>query len=361
MHLKTSSAPSGHPINVGIQFLRILLCFFVVVIHYQDPAKLFGLRADLYPMAFSAVPVFLILSFYFLKPKKLAKDPAYRKKRADRLLWPQIFWTLAYCVVFYFLERLTGVDLYHGPADLFWQFFFGCGYNATAWYQVVLIWMTVLVFLLFCLPGERTALFCLGGLSVLSLVLSYSGLLGNFSHIMKNAPPVIWGAPFYPGYILDPIGRFAETLPYVFLGLLLGQTDLLNRMKKNRWSSLLFGGLLAVSFFLHRFLPQPEGFCYGGIWLILMALFFVLFFWCLPFEKLPEKICWWIKKISDCSMGVYFIHRMIGVAIYVTPLRLLLHMQDGTLHDCAVVCLASFIVTALLSLIPSRRLREALS
>jgi len=77
-------------INLGIQILRFLLCFWIIIIHCSHVKK----NHKKYLGKGFHVPTFIFLSFYFYYPTIAKKDINKVISRFQRLLIPYILWPL---------------------------------------------------------------------------------------------------------------------------------------------------------------------------------------------------------------------------------------------------------------------------
>ena len=80
----------------------------------------------------------------------------------------------------YIAERILGVDIIDGIRALFWQLVTGHAYhvNAPLWYMAVLIWITVLFYVLF-LNNSKGSIYIVHVLSFVVLIMQYTGF--NYS------------------------------------------------------------------------------------------------------------------------------------------------------------------------------------
>ena len=86
----------------------------------------------------------------------------------------------------YIAERILGVDIIDGIRALFWQLVIGHAYhvNAPLWYMAVLIWITVLFYVLF-LSDSKGSIYIVHVLSFVALIMQYTGF--NYS-LFKDFP-----------------------------------------------------------------------------------------------------------------------------------------------------------------------------
>ena len=353
--IETRESKTPPRCNVGISLLKIWMCFEVVLVHFwKRPAGgelAWPLRILPHYLGV-AVPVFMLLSFTLTDVAAAAHDNSKIRHRLRRLLVPQIFWTVAYYVVYKALDICKGTSLAAEPYTFWWQLFLGHSMNMTVWFQIDLIVLTVLGFLLFRFLSERQALICvtIGGL--LALVFQYSG--GNWA-MFEN---VSWSKAYYFNFVKYPVGRFFEMIPYAVVGIWLCRFMFFKKCSEH-WLYIVSLALFGTFFFLnYRVFVAPRGYGYGGFYLIAMALVTLPLFYYLPLGWLPETAAKAINHVAGYTMEVYFMHRLTRNVLYHTGLNELLKMRSGSIYDCIVIyivcCLSAWAVKSCF-----RRLRTA--
>lgn len=73
-----------------------------------------------------------------------------------------------------FIGKYKGIKLLHGVGDFFWQLIMGHSYNSVAWFQIDLIILTVLFWIIFKYFKVEKALLITILLGCFALVLQYS-------------------------------------------------------------------------------------------------------------------------------------------------------------------------------------------
>lgn len=197
----------------GLSILRIISCFCVVLIHFCGKENLQGnsnitifniVKQIFYYIYPTAVPIFMILSFYFFSKILNEQDNEKFKDRMKRLIIPQVFWTIVYAIVFKVLF-ITTANWTKNPniSDFLYQFFLGHSQNIneTMWFQVDLIILTLLYFLIFRFMKREKAIICICVLAITSIFLQYSGINYNTFKDLINETRY-------------PLGRIAEVIPY---------------------------------------------------------------------------------------------------------------------------------------------------
>lgn len=136
--------------NIGLAFLRIWMCFEVVIDHFKDwnGIQVMDLNQPfrvLFQFGGIAVPVFMLMSFTLSNIEEIiTSDNSKIKHRMYRLLIPQLFWTLVYFFIYWLIDLRKNLDLIKDFSDFWWQLFLGHSINQTTWYQIDLIMLTVI-------------------------------------------------------------------------------------------------------------------------------------------------------------------------------------------------------------------------
>lgn len=296
--------------NVGLNLLRILLTFFVVLDHFwwkAGPEMNSGFCKGLWQLRTLSVPAFMVMTFFFTANRFRSCDVPWLRKRFVRLLEPFVFWAVVYWIV------SAAVSVFDGGyavkfTDLLWQLALGSSQKLCMqfWFHGDLIILTALFFLAFKVGRHAKAYFHLAfGAIALGFTLQYTPL---------NDAMVGW-MPFEAKYTL---GRIAMMLPYAGTGFLLAAL-------KDRLDSVSAGARLTVALFglwllwlvlYHDVCPRPPSEVgYAGLDRHLMAWGSLALFYYIPFDKMPAVFSKAVMGVSKYCMGVYCIHLMLGYLI----------------------------------------------
>lgn len=322
-------------LNYGLALLRIWMCFEVVCCHYWkgDISKIWNVLnygRDL------AVPCFMLMSFYFLaiSVNKQNADSLkhFTAKRLFKIALPQIGWT----IIIWIFENICSVfepDRKQGIGNLIIQLFTGHSYNTAMWFQIDLLVLTLLVIGIYWITknkNSRVIIFCV--LLLVAFFLEYSELLYE---------PI----SYLRGEIRYPLGRLIEMIPYAMCGLILFESNILNRINNKL---ILVGSiiyLLAFSIKHITFYFQPQGYNYQGITLFCGALAAFLIFKNLPCDVLTNRIKRIVSVISGCTLGVYCMHISFGRCI--NYLLNLCGVTQNTLLECFVIFIVGISISML--------------
>lgn len=269
--------------------LRIILCFLVVYRHTYTGERTF-LVGYLYALSTSAVPVFMMLSFYLTAKHIERWDWSYVCERNVRLMIPM--WGGA-IVSFGLLYPIVDMDI----KNLLFQFFCGKGVNGPLWFLCIMWVMTNLFFAMSYFLKQKYiyAVYILLGIS---LLLQYTGL--NF-YVFKNIS----------GEIRGSYGTMMEVVPYACLGILCWKHNLIEPLKEKRYLNLLIIMIVFVEFFIKGSIFNIEHFGYGGINLIVVSCAVFLFAYIFPLQWIPFKINIFLGKAAEYTLGIYWTHLVV--------------------------------------------------
>ena len=331
-------------LNISVALLKMLMCFEVVCCHFwlYEKTDVPIFLTPFYVLKDCAVPVFMLLSFFYFYKHLDEMNLNKLMMRIKRLYIPQFVWGVVYWLLFSLLDILLKVDHVKGLKSLGWQIFTGHSeaLNPSMWYQFDLIILTVLVSILAIVGKKNITIYSLFILTIVSLVLQYSGinqmLFGNLIYELKY-----------------PIGRLAEMIPYVFLGLTLKNSEIFYRIQKYRWYVMIFAVSLMVInsylFWINK-VGQVRGFSYAGGFLIIMSLCLVTIVFLIPQEVFKSKKIYIISEtISRYTLGIYCMHRLVGrVLKYIMSF---LGIQLDTFLLCIIIYLVSYCISYSMSMI----------
>lgn len=330
--------------NLGLSLLKMLMCFEVVLCHFWRTDECSLWLMPFWFLQSCAVPVFMIISFYFTQKSFFNCDKTYIKKRVWRLAWPQIGWAIIYYVVYVSVEMVLHIDTVDGIGDLFWQMFTGHSrnLNASMWYQTSLIILTVLFFWVCRGRSEQAARDNLN----LYLLCSVS-LAIQYSEINTT---ILGGLPFELKY---PLGRICEMIPLAVLGFVLADHGFYKKIKRYRypvWPVIAACLVIAVLCQKYAFLLMPEGFGYCGIPNIISGFCLVTAAVLLPLKNIPEFAKTIIEFVSRYTLGIYCMHRLVATLLFGILERM--GIQTGTFALCIVVYILCYLASWILYKIP---------
>lgn len=277
-----------------------------------------------------AVPVFMMMSFIFTGPLLEEHNAKKIKKRIERLFVPQIGWAVIYWCIYKIIDMLYGLDLENGITDLFWQIFFGHSQNlnVTMWYQVDLIYITIL-FLSVILIFKRSYIPVLYFIGAVALVLQYSGINMFFNN-----------SRFEVKY---SSGRFMEMLPVAVIGFMIARDGTLEKTRRHKYLAVSIS--IFTIFMVNRYnvFIDIQGYGYSGIKCIAVAAAFIILFYFLPLNRLSGRYKKVLIKITSYTMGIYCMHQLVYRLINLIISVYSLDIRTGTFSGCIFIYIICFI------------------
>ncbi len=311
--------------NYGLDLLRTYMCLMVVCIHYWDSSRcvhpiiylLSGIR-------FYAVPSFMLMSFFLVQQNLLRHENEWIKRRFERLLIPQIGWTVIYWGCFRTFDDVFETHFLDKNC-FWWQLFLGHSprLNQTMWFQIVLIWITIIFLIVIKLfPKKQEMVFI--GLACLSYLVSYSGIL--YLSLEKLRTEVAY-----------PIGRMVEIIPLAVAGYFIGSKQVLKRIEGIK-KAIFVGG--AVLYFINTeygLFSPVDGFGEQGVHKLVFSIFFVAIAYHLPVDRCSDRIKKIIKQSSKYTMGIYCGHRLVGTVFDSIINHWELRIPSHTFLECITI------------------------
>jgi hypothetical protein len=244
----------------------------------------------------SAVPVFVLLSFYLLGSSfSNNKDEGSSKivKRLKRLFGPFLFWSTLGMVVY--IKRIS-------LRNIVTHLFFGTVFDAPLYYLVILIYLTLFMWLIvrFGVKIQSVIMLVLVGFCVW---LQYSGTNYNLFVSLPEKESVT-------------LGRLAELYPYSAIGYFVGYRfnirnclDMREQIKILLYVPLLIVLFLSMLFYFH---DRLDGFGYQGGCLLLFSVTFFMLFLLLPNGLIKQFLPRIVLSVSGISLGIFCSHYLIN-------------------------------------------------
>ena len=285
---------------LGIQILRMILSFWIVIIHCCTCTNSF-IRKILYTNFH--VPAFLIISFYFLYYHLINRNINKIKQRFERLLIPYFIYPIAIFInnniIFtIFKKKFVNLNQNISIKHLINQLIFGINIHDILWFHFYLIMLT-LIYTIISFIFKQDFLFILNILSFICYRLQYLGIIYQFFKRYKEKPHYCMGA-------------IIEIIPYSVTGLSLCSLDLISKFKKNKVKIVALNiiGLYLIG--SCNIFITPNGFRYPGINPNLGGICLFIIFLVLPLEKIKNQIITsFLNFITKYTGGIYLLHMIL--------------------------------------------------
>lgn len=270
--------------NYCLALLRILVCYAVISIHFGTTLPFSGL----------AVPIFMLMAFYFQKDDHTC---LYLKKRLGRIAVPFLVWSLAGFLARSFVDGKIEWQM------LGYQLLFGMPANSPLYFMNLLMINTLIVWAIerwF----EKIWLWLYVFIVLACIAFECSSLNGS-----------VW--TWLPKVGEITCGRFVELLPFAVIGRMLHSLD-----RDGNIVSMIICGIVSCMIFG---LLQVVGICpngcyynYGGLYFIFIAtgMFAIVAGvgnalsseGVARFQHLLRRAA----EFSGLMSGVYFSHKIVG-------------------------------------------------
>ena len=200
--------------NLGIEILRMILCFWVISFHYAGVKNVSKYKIL---KTFFHVPTFMIISFYFNYKALISNDIIKYKNRLERLLIPYIIWPIIFMIIskfsFNYLKIKQIIIL------LLHQYLTGFKVMGSLWFVGILIFFGILFRIITCLFRKR-ALLILQILSIISYFIQYKEI--NYKIFFKYSNDLRSGS-----WVVD-------MMPIAVTGLTLRKRDIFKNLSNDK-------------------------------------------------------------------------------------------------------------------------------
>jgi fucose 4-O-acetylase-like acetyltransferase len=206
--------------NLGIEILRMVLCFWVISFHYAGVKNRLKYKIL---QTFFHVPTFMVISFYFNYKTLISNDIIKYKNRLERLLIPYIIWPLIFMVIskfsFNYLKIKQLIFL------LLHQYITGFKIMGSLWFVGILIFLGILFQIISFLFRKR-ALLILQIFSIISYFIQYEEI--NYKIFFKYSIVLRTGS-----WVVD-------MMPIAVTGLTLRKRDIFKNLSHDKIKNIIF-------------------------------------------------------------------------------------------------------------------------
>ena len=313
--------------NLGIELLRMFLCFRIVLLHYYSSNNPYILKLKRNRFQ---VPCFFFISFYFLFPIFSERKYQKLKLRLERLLIPYIIHPILNWIInniMFLVIKFNRYNRFLTLRDIKTQIMVGRGIYGVGvlWFHFNLLILTVFYFITsnffkdyFLLIFQISALF--------SYAYQYSEI--NLRFFLM-----------YSENISLTIGNLLETFPISIFAFSIAYIKIYRIMLKNRGKWILF----SISFLYlvrnYNIFQKIRGFSSPGVEKNFVSFFLFATFSLMPLEILNSKILLLIMQITNYTQGIYCLHFLLQ---YYLKLKF---DKKGTLIGCIFLYIFSYFIS----------------
>lgn len=331
---------------VGYDILKVIMAFEIVCCHFgQNIADNNFISKKILDLKLYAVPVFMYLSFYLIGKNLSDLSLDFIKKRFSRIVIPYIFWGVVGSILCWIGNTVFSDYRFVEKLDLnavIWQLMTGHSkINPSLWYSMVLLWIMIVLIIIELVFGKCSK-YLLGLITILCIISQYTGFNYNmFSQL--------------PYELMYPLGRFYEMFPYATIGIWMANLNINDRIRESKKTEIgyvlfLIGAFIFVCSFRVNIGNITPNYMYGGLKYLFAAMILVSFAELISFHtEHNNKLDFIISKITSYTMGIYYMHFVVGKYIEVIFINLSRNTQ--TVFMCIVIYLICYMISALINVI----------
>ena len=309
---------------IGIEILRMFLCFRIVVLHYYSSNNRYLLKMK--ERQFQ-VPCFFFISFYFLYPIIIQKNFQKLKLRLERLLVPYIIFPIFVWIVNNLMFLITKFNRFNRLLTinelklnlLVGKGIFGIG---VLWFHFNLIILTLLFFISSIFFQTYFLLF-FQVVGLISLNIQYSEL--NFQLFNQ-----------YKINISMSLGNLIETLTIAIFAFSMAHINIFQVFSKNRLIISLFSCFFLFLIYNYNIFSDLYGFSSAGIKQNIVSFFLFNIFFLINFGIFNPKIIVVFQQITKYTQGIYCLHFLIQYYLK------LVFDRNGTFIGCIILYIISY-------------------
>ncbi len=309
------NTPERTPVS-SLYVLKAICAFIVVMIH-TPPLETYVDSSILTPFVFIGVPIFYMITGYFLYHVDEKKVADRALKSVTKVLIAIVLLNLLYLIPLVMKSKFP----FHSIQDVWDWCLTGMKIEGVFWYLNALLYALMVFFMIFRFHLGRY-------INIFLLLVPLGILVGRYAFLL-GADRAIY----------SEFNAIWLALPYITLGYWLRQNE--NKLLRFRWEIIAL-----ISFALSALEVFVVNYYFSGFWgryLFTPILSISLFMWCLQNKSWGANS--FIAKIGrDYSGGIYYYHKIVAFSIraFIAYLGV-----DAFYHDLGV--LYTFILSLLIS------------
>ena len=336
MKIETKYSKNNNIMNLGIEILRMILCFWVITFHYvgNKNRKNYKILNTFYH-----VPTFMLISFYFSYKTFFSNDIIKYKNRLERLLIPYIIWPIIFLLISIPIDSINIKKLKKLIIILSIQYITGYKIIVCLWFIQTLIFFGIFFQINFFL-FHKQSLLILQIFSVISYFIQYKEI--NYEIF------------FHCSLHLRPVSHIAEMIPIAVTGLTLKKIDIFKALSNDKRKSIFFSMISLYFIYNFNVFGKFKGFIYSGINQNIAGICLFISFSLIPFNKLKNRIIIiFIKTITRYTGGIYYLQK---ITFYI--LRRIKYLHRRPLFKCFIIYVLGYLIcTVFTKLFRNNRLK----
>jgi len=286
--------------NQGIDILRMLLCFRIVLLHCYTSKDRFinKLRRNLYQ-----VTCFFFISFIYLYPTLSSRNIEKMKLRLERLSIPYIIYPITFWIIenlMFLLFKFNRLNRFLTFTELKSHITIGRGISdlSILWFLFHLQIITIFFFI-FSLLLKKHFLLVFQTFCLLCYQMQYTGINYNFFNQYTNN-------------VFTSIGNFIETVPVATLAFSLSKINFIKMISNEKMKIIFFFSFFFYFICEYNIFHQIKGMASPGLKPLSISFLLFSIFSLLPLNFINSKILIAIGQMTKYTMGIYCMHRMVN-------------------------------------------------
>ena len=312
-------------VNLGIEILRMILCFWVLSFHcagnkYKNNYKILK--------TFYHVPTFMIISFYFSNKLFLYPNIIKIKERISRLLFPYLLIPIIKLIILilFFKTKIT-FKLFVNKIliDLLLQYITGYKIYVPLWFIQKLIFLTIF-FLIINFILKKKFFLILQFILKIAYFLQYSEMNYNIFNRYKKH--------------LRTTKHFIDLVPIAITGLILANIEIVKKLGNHRIKTIIFCFMILFLIYNYKIFGNFKGFHYSGIKNNVAGVCLFISFSLIPFENIKKMLFLKvIRQLTSNTGGIYYFHGIIGIFI-----KKLSFITYNYFFNCFIIYIVCYII-----------------
>ena len=307
-------------INLGIQILRTLLCFWVICFHCLDDNKINYITFYIAKKKLYHVPCFIFISFYFSYNIFSQRLINKFRNRIERLLIPYIIWP----IIIMIFDNIM-IDKSFSFYNYMIHLILGAKILIPFWYFCSVIFLSVFTFII-SLIFKQKFLSIIQLSAIIIFIIQYSYISKIFNFVNQ-----IYGFNKYA--IIHSIGIF----PIFAFALSCASSKIFDFLIERKLKYIFFSYIGIYCLFKLDIFNNLIG--YNGLEHIFVSLLFFIGFYLLPMENIPSRLKVLIINITNCSNGIYCMHVKANFII-----KKMFYLS-GNLNTCIIIYLMCYFIS----------------
>ena len=307
-------------INLGIQILRTILCFWVICFHFLDKKKISYITFYIAKKKEYHVSCFIFISFYFSYNIFSQRDIDKFKNRIERLLISYIIWP----IISMFFDKII-----NNKSFSFYNYIIhlilGSKIMIPLWYLFSMIFFSVFIFII-SLIFKSKYLFIIQLSAIIIFSIQYSYIFTIFKFLNQ----------FYPS-IKYPIFHSIGIFPILAFALSFASSKTIELLANRKLKYIIFSYIGIFCLFKFNIFNSLIG--YNGLEHIFASLLFFLGFFLLPMENIHTLLQVLFLNVTKYTNGIYCMHPKIYLLV-----KKYFHFS-GNLNTCIMIYLIGYLIS----------------